>query len=140
MFRAAISATRAVSKNAFAASSRKAVMQNANRSVLLATNNQQTLFQNKQVRFYSGAPELTKEIISERIIELLESYSKTAEGVEITDKTSFSKDLGYDSFDIVEIVMEIEYEFSILIPDKEADEIKTVGQAVDFISRQADAC
>lgn len=96
--------------------------------------------QNKQARFYSSTPELTKEIISERIIELLESYSKTAEGVEITEKTSFSKDLGYDSFDVVEVVMEIEYEFSILIPDKEADEIKTVGQAIDFIASQPDAC
>lgn len=92
------------------------------------------------MRFYSHAPELTKEIISERIIELLESYSKTAEGVKITNDTSFSKDLGFDSFDTVEVIMEIEYEFSILIPDKEADEIKTVGQAVDFISKQPDAC
>lgn len=91
------------------------------------------------VRFYSSAPALTKEIISERIIELLESYSKTAEGYQITPETSFSKDLGYDSFDTVEVIMEMEYEFSIIIPDKEADEIKTVGQAIEFISHQSDA-
>lgn len=36
--------------------------------------------------------------------------------------------------------MEIEHEFSILIPDKEADEIKTVGQAIDYIQHQDDAC
>lgn len=93
-----------------------------------------------QFRFYSSAPELTKEIISARIIDLLESYSKTAKGVTITPETSFTKDLGYDSFDVVEVIMEMEYEFSILIPDKEADEIKTVGQAIDFISHQSDAC
>lgn len=97
-------------------------------------------FNNNQQRFYSHAPELTKDIISERIIELLESYSKTAEGVAITPETSFSKDLGYDSFDTVEVIMELEYEFSILIPDQEADEIKTVGQAIDFIAKQPDAC
>ncbi|GMM47218.1 acyl carrier protein [Pichia kluyveri] len=95
---------------------------------------------NRQVRFYSHAPELTKELINERIVELLESYSKTPENVELNANTSFSKDLGYDSFDVVEVIMEIEYEFSILIPDAEADKIKTLGQAVDFIAAQPDAC
>lgn len=126
----------AVSRSAFTQASRQAIKPSS--AAVLINNG---LFQNnRQVRFYSHAPELTKEIISERIIELLESYSKTAENVKITDETSFSKDLGFDSFDTVEVIMEIEYEFSILIPDKEADEIKTVGQAVDFISKQHDAC
>jgi NADH dehydrogenase (ubiquinone) 1 alpha/beta subcomplex 1 len=93
-----------------------------------------------QTRFYSSAPELTKEIISARIVDLLQSYSKTTKNVTITPETSFTKDLGYDSFDVVEVLMEMEYEFSILIPDKEADEIKTVGQAIDFIAHQDDAC
>ncbi|AWU76278.1 acyl carrier protein [Pichia kudriavzevii] len=92
------------------------------------------------VRFYSAAPELTREIIAERIVELLQAYSKTAEDITITDSTSFSKDLGYDSLDTAEVIMEIEHEFSILIPDKEADEIKTVGQAIDYIQHQDDAC
>lgn len=109
------------------------------RSTIISGQNN-TIAQFQQVKFYSHAPELTKEIISERIIELLESYSKTKKDVEINSKTSFSKDLGLDSFDIVEVVMEIEYEFSVLIPDKEADEIKTVGQAVEYISKQSDAC
>lgn len=141
MFRSLVSSSKlAVSRAALSQSSKVAL-----RSGLIYNNNQ--LFQhnnvyinNNQVRSYSGAPELTKEIISERIIELLESYSKTAEGVSITSDTSFSKDLGFDSFDTVEVIMEIEYEFSIQIPDKEADEIKTVGQAIDFISKQPDAC
>lgn len=92
------------------------------------------------VRFYSHAPPLTKEIIEGRIVELLESYSKTNKDVEISEKSSFSKDLGLDSFDVVEVVMEIEYEFSIIIPDNDADELKTVGQAVDYIAKQPDAC
>ncbi|TID21182.1 hypothetical protein CANINC_003462 [Pichia inconspicua] len=135
MFRNILNTARSVS--------RVSVIKNANVSGLrggLLLSTQQSQLQNKQIRFYSHAPELTKEIISERVIELLESYSKTPEGVTINENTSFSKDLGYDSFDVVEVVMELEYEFSILIPDKEADEIKTVGQAVDFISRQPDAC
>ncbi|OWB58878.1 oxidoreductase activity protein [[Candida] boidinii] len=92
------------------------------------------------IRFYSHAPPLTKEIITERIIELLESYSKIKEDANISMTTSFSKDLGLDSFDTVEIIMEMENEFSIIIPDHEADEIKTVGQAVEYIVSQDDAC
>lgn len=139
MFRTFVSASRlAATKSAFTQSSKIAVKSAS--TGLFINNGSFNNNQLKQVRFYSGAPELTKEIISERIIELLESYSKTNESVKITNETSFSKDLGYDSFDVVEVIMEIEYEFSILIPDKEADEIKTVGQAVDFISKQSDAC
>ncbi|GMM32417.1 acyl carrier protein [Martiniozyma asiatica (nom. inval.)] len=99
-----------------------------------------SIYRPTSIRCYSHAPELTKAVISERIVDLLNSYNKTKEGIEISAQTSFSKDLGYDSFDTVEVIMEMEHEFSILIPDKEADEIKTVGQAVDYIAAQPDAC
>ncbi|CDK25996.1 unnamed protein product [Kuraishia capsulata CBS 1993] len=92
-----------------------------------------------QWRQYSAAPALTKDIIQERIVELFESYDKTA-GKEILPSSSFTRDLGLDSLDTVEVVMEIENEFSIIIPDHEADEIKTVQQAIDFIASQDDAC
>ncbi|QPG76788.1 hypothetical protein FOA43_004182 [Brettanomyces nanus] len=94
----------------------------------------------QQVKFYSHAPPLTKDIIQDRIVELLGSYSKTNKDAKIDGSSSFSKDLGLDSFDVVEVVMEIEYEFSIIIPDNDADEIRTVGQAVDYIAKQPDAC
>lgn len=134
MFRSLVSASRTVSRAALSQSTFRFAVKPVCNNLFINNNHI------NQARFYSHAPELTKEIITERVIELLESYSKTAEGVAITNETSFSKDLGYDSFDIVEVVMELEYEFSILIPDKEADEIKTVGQAVDFIAEQPDAC
>lgn len=54
-------------------------------------------------------------------------------------ETDFSKDLGLDSLDIVEVVLAIEEEFSIEIPDAEADEIRTIGQAVEYILQQPDA-
>jgi NADH dehydrogenase (ubiquinone) 1 alpha/beta subcomplex 1, acyl-carrier protein len=44
--------------------------------------------------------------------------------------------LGLDSLDTVEVVMAIEEEFSIEIPDKDADEIRTVGDAIKYISEQ----
>jgi acyl carrier protein len=51
----------------------------------------------------------------------------------VTRETSFVNDLGADSLDTVELVMEFEEEFDITIPDEEAEKIQTVGQAVDYI-------
>ena len=53
---------------------------------------------------------------------------------DITEDASFVDDLGADSLDIVELVMALEEEFGISIPDEQAEKIKTVGDAVDFIS------
>lgn len=57
----------------------------------------------------------------------------------ITPTASFAKDLNLDSLDTVEVVVAIEEEFGIEIPDKEADEIKSVNQAVEYILAQPDA-
>lgn len=51
----------------------------------------------------------------------------------ISPETSFVNDLGADSLDTVELVMELEEEFDINIPDDAAEKIQTVGQAVEFI-------
>lgn len=51
----------------------------------------------------------------------------------ITPETSFVNDLGADSLDTVELVMELEEEFDINIPDDAAEKIQTVGQAIDHI-------
>ncbi len=53
---------------------------------------------------------------------------------DVTDDASFVDDLGADSLDIVELVMALEEEFGISIPDEEAESIKTVGDAVNYIS------
>jgi len=91
------------------------------------------------LRTYSSTPSLTKEIIYDRIVEILESYDNVKQGSTISPAASFSKDLGLDSLDTVEVLLELENEFSILIPDNEADEIKTVQQAVDYIAAQEDS-
>jgi acyl carrier protein len=52
---------------------------------------------------------------------------------QITPETSFINDLGADSLDIVELVMELEDKFEIQIPDEEAEKIQTVGDAVAYI-------
>ncbi|TWT42513.1 acyl carrier protein [Botrimarina hoheduenensis] len=51
----------------------------------------------------------------------------------ITPETSFVTDLGADSLDTVELVMELEEEFDVTIPDDAAEKIQTVGAAVEFI-------
>ena len=52
---------------------------------------------------------------------------------EVTPEASFTNDLGADSLDTVELIMEFEKEFDIQIPDDQAEKISTVGQAVTYI-------
>ena len=52
---------------------------------------------------------------------------------EITDSASFTNDLGADSLDTVELIMEFEKEFNVSIPDEEAEKIQTVGEAIKYI-------
>lgn len=92
------------------------------------------------IRCYAGFPSLTRDIAKERVLELLEGYDKVDQSKEITDETSFISDLGLDSLDVVEVVMEVEHEFNIQIPDHEADSLKTVGQTIDYIISQPDSC
>ncbi|MBE9230880.1 acyl carrier protein [Cuspidothrix issatschenkoi LEGE 03284] len=60
-----------------------------------------------------------------------------AEEGKITAQSSFVDDLGADSLDTVELVMAFEEAFDIEIPDEEAEKIKTVQDAVDYIGKQA---
>ena len=52
---------------------------------------------------------------------------------EVTPEASFTNDLGADSLDTVELIMEFEKEFNIAIPDDQAEKIGTVGEAVSYI-------
>lgn len=55
---------------------------------------------------------------------------------EVTETAEFTKDLGADSLDTVELIMEFEKEFGITIPDNKAEEIKTVGDAISYIEAE----
>jgi len=52
---------------------------------------------------------------------------------EVTNEASFANDLGADSLDTVELIMEFEKEFNVSIPDQDAEKISTVGEAVKYI-------
>lgn len=83
------------------------------------------------IRFYAAAP-LSKEEVTSRAIEALKTVAALQES-KITLEANFQKDLGLDSLDTVEALVALEEEFDLEIPDKISDEIKTVGQAVDYI-------
>ncbi|MCM0605626.1 MAG: acyl carrier protein [Xanthomonadaceae bacterium] len=59
------------------------------------------------------------------------------ESAKVTTGASFIEDLGADSLDIVELVMTMEEEFDLDIPDEEAEKIKTVGDVVKYISSKS---
>ena len=52
---------------------------------------------------------------------------------EVASESSFTNDLGADSLDTVELIMEFEKEFNIAIPDEQAENIQTVGEAIKYI-------
>ncbi|MFT5857974.1 MAG: acyl carrier protein [Flavobacteriaceae bacterium] len=56
---------------------------------------------------------------------------------EVSHEASFTNDLGADSLDTVELIMEFEKEFNIAIPDDQAENIQTVGNAITYIEENA---
>lgn len=75
--------------------------------------------------------------IADRVKEIVvEQLSVDAE--EVTEEASFIDDLGADSLDIVELVMAFEEEFDLEIPDEDAEKIRTVENAIEYIKANAD--
>ena len=72
------------------------------------------------------------EEVEEKVISIV-SEQMGVDRAEISRETSFVNDLNADSLDTVELVMELEDEFEMSIPDDEAEKIQTVGQAIDYI-------
>jgi acyl carrier protein len=75
---------------------------------------------------------VTNPGIDERVIKIVCDQMGTTPD-KVTRETSFINDLGADSLDTVELVMEFEDEFEISIPDEDAEKIQTVGHAIDYI-------
>ncbi|KAF9149528.1 hypothetical protein BG015_008676 [Linnemannia schmuckeri] len=88
-------------------------------------------------RTYASAG-LARSDVEKRVLDILAGFNKI-DANKIALKANFNSDLGLDSLDTVEVVMAIEEEFSIEIPDKDADEIKSAEQAVEYISKRDDA-
>ena len=74
--------------------------------------------------------------VKERVIDIVAEQLGVSKD-QVTPETSFVNDLGADSLDTVELVMELEEEFDINIPDDAAETILTVGDAVKFLEKNA---
>ena len=70
--------------------------------------------------------------INEKVVEIIVE-KLTCEASGVTPEANFSSDLGADSLDTVELIMEFEKAFDIQIPDQDAQTIKTVGDAINYI-------
>jgi acyl carrier protein len=77
---------------------------------------------------------VTEAEIESKVIDIV-AEQMHADKEKINRDTSFVDDLNADSLDTVELVMEFEDEFETSIPDEQAEQIKTVGQAIDFIKQ-----
>ena len=72
--------------------------------------------------------------VEEKVLSIV-SEQMGVDRSEIVRDTSFVNDLNADSLDTVELVMELEDEFEMSIPDEEAEKIQTIGQAIDYIKQ-----
>lgn len=73
--------------------------------------------------------------IAQRVKDIIVDKLSVDES-EVTEAAEFSKDLGADSLDTVELIMEFEKEFGLTIPDEKATDIVTVGDAIAYIQEQ----
>lgn len=72
--------------------------------------------------------------VDEKVKQIIVEQLQVDEA-EVTPTASFQEDLGADSLDVVELVMQFEEAFDLEIPDEEAEKIKTVQDAVDYITK-----
>jgi acyl carrier protein len=86
------------------------------------------LFNNQKIKIMSEFESRVKAIIVDKL---------GVDEAEVVATASFTNDLGADSLDTVELIMEFEKEFGINIPDDQAEKIATVGDAISFIEANA---
>jgi acyl carrier protein len=73
--------------------------------------------------------------IASRVREII-AQELGVEGEKVTDEANFVEDLGADSLDTVELVMAFEEEFGIEIPDEDAEQMQSVGQAIKYLTEK----
>ncbi|MFV1985821.1 MAG: acyl carrier protein [Gemmatimonadota bacterium] len=73
--------------------------------------------------------------IASRVREII-AQELGVEGEKVTDDANFVEDLGADSLDTVELVMAFEEEFGIEIPDEDAEQMQSVGQAIKYLTEK----
>uniref|UniRef100_A0A7S2SKU6 Acyl carrier protein n=1 Tax=Eucampia antarctica TaxID=49252 RepID=A0A7S2SKU6_9STRA len=83
--------------------------------------------------FAAGSTFLDPSEVTDRIVSVVKNFDKV-DPANVQPESKFEDDLGLDSLDSVEVVMAIEDEFAIEIPDAEADKIASIADAVEYIA------
>lgn len=78
---------------------------------------------------------MTNEEIFDRISNLIKEQLHNKK-IEVTVKTNIQKDLGIDSIALMEFIITLEDEFNLNIPDEDVEDIQTMGELVDYLSRR----
>lgn len=85
------------------------------------------------VRFFSAQTFLDRSEVSDRVLSVLKNFEKV-DPEKVGEAKKFVEDLGLDSLDVVEVVMAMEEEFTIEIPDNESEKLTTPAQVIDYIA------
>jgi NADH dehydrogenase (ubiquinone) 1 alpha/beta subcomplex 1 len=85
-----------------------------------------------------GAYLLDKHDVLQRILEVVKNFEKV-DASKVTAESHFINDLGLDSLDVVEVVMALEQEFVLDIPDHDAEKIQSIPEAVEYIAQHPQA-
>ncbi|KAF0717316.1 Aste57867_2347 [Aphanomyces stellatus] len=85
------------------------------------------------VRAFSAQTFLDRSEVSERVLNVIKNFQKV-DAAKISEGAKFVDDLGLDSLDVVEVVMAMEEEFVIEIPDNEAERLLTPAQVIDYVA------
>jgi len=95
---------------------------------------------NSQIRFYSDAAPhaLSRDEVRDRVLDVIKAFGKV-DASKVSDDSNFHRDLGIDSLDTVELLMALEDEFVIEIPDNEAEKITSCVDAINYISSHPSA-
>eukprot|EP00008_Paramoeba_atlantica_P010120 CAMPEP_0201487692 /NCGR_PEP_ID=MMETSP0151_2-20130828/15169_1 /ASSEMBLY_ACC=CAM_ASM_000257 /TAXON_ID=200890 /ORGANISM="Paramoeba atlantica, Strain 621/1 / CCAP 1560/9" /LENGTH=126 /DNA_ID=CAMNT_0047872815 /DNA_START=49 /DNA_END=429 /DNA_ORIENTATION=+ len=91
---------------------------------------QNTFIQPK--RFYGAAAELNVDSVTERVVDVVKKFHKV-DPARVTANAHFSKELGLDSLDAVELVMAIEDEFALEVPESEQENLVSVDAVINYV-------
>ncbi|KAL3614927.1 hypothetical protein CASFOL_040588 [Castilleja foliolosa] len=86
----------------------------------------------KSLRLFSNTASINQDNVMDRVISLVKKFDKI-DAAMVTEKADFQKDLSLDSLDRVELVMAFEEEFSVEIPDAEADKLKCCADVAKYV-------
>ncbi|KAI9917481.1 hypothetical protein PsorP6_013018 [Peronosclerospora sorghi] len=85
------------------------------------------------IRFFSAQTFLDRNEVSERVLSVVKNFDKV-DPDNVKEEAKFQEDLGLDSLDVVEVVMAMEEEFTIEIPDNESEKLLTPAQVIDYVA------